>query len=489
MPAFEPSLQQSAIFQNIATGLGHTCVIARAGAGKTSTILEGLRYLPRDVARDCLLVAFNKNIADELKQKAPPGVTVQTLHSYGFSQIRAAMQSEVKVDAEKLRKIVKTITPVLEDQSAICKLVSLAKNLLIKKPARIEALFDEYGIPGDIEIRPVLVDQALQALAECKQNQSVIDYDDMIWFPNVFDMGANFTYARVFVDEMQDLNRAQVSLIDAAIDSEGRLCGIGDPAQAIYQFRGAGTDVIGKFVRDYEAVTLPLTTTYRCARRIVEEARRLVPDFQAAPNAPDGVVETLDEAGPWLSLVRPGDFVLSRVNAPLVSLFFSLVRSGKRARIQGRDIGGRIVALVRRLRAGSISELTSRVMAWREREVARLADAGKTDSWVADTAGLVLAFCEECVSVGALLKRVEEVFSDDNGGPGQIVLSSTHKAKGLERDRVFLLRDTYMQNRYRKDPATGTWVTEPPDDAERNLLYVAISRARRELYYVRDLEG
>lgn len=483
MVNFEPSAQQAAIFQNIASGEGHTCVIARAGTGKSTTIVQGLRYLPKEVAQDCLLVAFNKNIADELKQRAPPGITVQTLHSYGFEQIRGALGA-IKVDPEKLRKIVKTLTPVLEDQSAICKLVSLCKNLLIKKPAKIEALFDEYGISADIGIRPTLVGMASQALQICQENQATIDYDDMIWYPHVFDLGSGFSYARVFVDEMQDLNRAQISLVNSAVDDAGRLCGIGDDRQAIYQFRGAGTDVIGRFVRDYEATKFPLTTTYRCARKIVDEARQWVPDFEAASEAPEGIVERVAADGPWLAKVRPGDFILSRTNAPLVPLFFALVRLGKPARIQGRDIGGRIVALVRRVRAGSISELASRITAWRERETARLADAGKTDSWVADTADLVLAFCENCANVNQLLHEVERIFSDTPKAGGEVVLSSTHKAKGLERDRVFLLRDTYLRPQFRRDPTNGKYVAPPPDESEQNLLYVAITRARRELYYV-----
>src|SRR6185369_647491 len=70
---------QKAIFKDIATGNSHTVVIARAGSGKTSTIVEGFRYLPK--GKKTLMVAFNKSIAEELKQRAPSYVDVMTLHS------------------------------------------------------------------------------------------------------------------------------------------------------------------------------------------------------------------------------------------------------------------------------------------------------------------------------------------------------------------------------------------------------------------------
>ena len=74
------SSYQEAIFKNIAEGKGHTVVKARAGSGKTTTIMEALNHIPPHVRREQVaLFAFNKEIAETLKSKAPAGVKVSTL--------------------------------------------------------------------------------------------------------------------------------------------------------------------------------------------------------------------------------------------------------------------------------------------------------------------------------------------------------------------------------------------------------------------------
>ena len=97
---------QKAIFKDIAKGSGHTVVIARAGSGKTSTIIEGFKYIPK--AKKTLMVAFNKNIADELKQRSPSYVEVFTLHSLGFRAIKQTF-GNVALDNDKAKKIVQSI--------------------------------------------------------------------------------------------------------------------------------------------------------------------------------------------------------------------------------------------------------------------------------------------------------------------------------------------------------------------------------------------
>ena len=73
---------------------------------------------------------------------------------------------------------------------------------------------------------------------------------------------------------------------------------------------------------------------------------------------------------------------------------------------------------------------------------------------------------------------IERIFVD-GGSEDRVVLSSTHKAKGLERDRVFVLSSTYLKKR--RDKKTGEWYL--PQE-ERHLAYVAWTRAKKELYFV-----
>src|SRR5208283_5161428 len=121
---------QKNIFKDIAQGLGHTVVIARAGSGKTSTIVEGFKYLPK--GKKTLMVAFNKAIADELKERAPSYIDVMTLHSLGFRAIKQTFGADVVLDNFKCSAIVGTIIgedrDLWEVNQSICKCVSLCKG-------------------------------------------------------------------------------------------------------------------------------------------------------------------------------------------------------------------------------------------------------------------------------------------------------------------------------------------------------------------------
>lgn len=84
-----------------------------------------------------------------------------------------------------------------------------------------------------------------------------------------------------------------------------------------------------------------------------------------------------------------------------------------------------------------------------------------------------MALAANCADVGTMLVRIETLFAD-SGLASAITLSSTHRAKGLEAERVWLLRDTYLK-----------W--KGPE--EENLLYVGITRSKHELIFVSDACG
>ena len=79
----------------------------------------------------------------------------------------------------------------------------------------------------------------------------------------------------------------------------------------------------------------------------------------------------------------------------------------------------------------------------------------------------------------AVIAKIDRLFADGDG-TARITLSTTHKAKGLERENVWLLRDTYMRRPSKEDEAGKD------DGQERNLYYVAVTRAMVNLYMVRE---
>lgn len=493
--------QQKAIFDDVNEGDGHTVIIARAGTGKTTTIVQALNYVPPGLS--VLFCAFNKSIATELSARAPKGVDVATLHSFGYRAIRAKFGT-VKVDTERAKNLVRAVRDsrgmVAPDSFSrvigACKLVSLAKGFVHSSREQLDTLIDQYQI--DVGPSPTLstydaareecLDVAVEVLRRCEDPTanaapvdptdkyslykfivdaaSSVDFDDMVWLPVVLKLRTT-KFDRVFIDETQDLNPAQVELALSAVKKTGRICAVGDDRQAIYGFRGADSEAVNNIVTRLGAKTLSLTTTYRCARSIVDLARTIVPDYESAPNAPEGVVETigLDKLLPSIAV---GDFLLSRTNAPLIGFCLALIRDDRPATIAGRDIGDRLVGLVKKSKTSATKDLLVWTESWRMVEEARLVAKNLSTQTTKDTADTVTALCEGLEKSSAVIDRIGRIFADGDLTK-RIVLSSTHKAKGLERDRVFMLTWTY-----------GKY----PGIEEDNLKYVCITRAKSHLFLV-----
>ena len=260
----------------------------------------------------------------------------------------------------------------------------------------------------------------------------------------------------------------------------GRVCVVGDDRQAIYGFRGAAQDGMGMMQRELRAIAYGLTTTYRCPKLVVLEAKGLVPDYNAAPSAPEGEILNSDQFA-MMDMVKVGDAILSRANAPLMSTCLQLLKKGISARIEGRDIGRQLVGMVRKLKARSVPDFLKRLSRWEDKQLGRLKSMKDSEAKVAvirDQRETLEAVAEGCASVAEIESRINSLFqdSDDNQKPA-VVLSSVHKAKGLEWDRVFLLSWTFGKRK----PKTAAEAQE-----EANIKYVAITRTKHALVHVQE---
>lgn len=463
------STYQEAVFADVASGDGHTVVRARAGSGKTTTIVESFKHVPAGLS--VLMVAFNKSIAAELQTRAPAGVTVNTLHSFGFAAIRQAC-GKVSLDNRKVDRLIVDMLGNADEskayRKALAKAVSLAKGILAETPEEIDDLIDTFELEVRESARPTFCQDALDIMADCRRDTRSIDFDDMIWLPVVLKMRVK-QFDRVFVDETQDLNKCQIELALSACKKNGRICAVGDDRQAIYGFRGADSQAMPNVIGALRAKVLPLSVTYRCAKLIVDEAKTIVSDYEAGPGSEDGEVamanrETLERDA------KAGDFILSRANAPLIGLCLSFLKRGVAASVAGRDVGAGLIALIEKSRAASVPELAEWIDVWQEAEITRITRR-KIDadtSSVEDRAACIQALCEGARSVQEIKDKIDGLFSDTDAA-NRIMLSTTHKAKGLERDRVWILMDTYR-------PKKST--------EEANLYYVAVTRARKSLFKV-----
>lgn len=306
-----------------------------------------------------------------------------------------------------------------------------------------------------------------------------------------------------------------------------RVIAVGDRHQAIYAFRGAHSDSMNRLAERFGMVRLPLSVSYRCPRAVVELARTWVPEIEGAESAVDGYVgvEGTDWAGQsqiamgccnchcefhgtsgckcikgcgheswgiskWQSAsdLHAGDAILCRNTRPLVSAAFALIRRRIRVVVLGRDIGKGLVQLVNKAKLSESSSCASFedwLADYHDRERARLA---KRQEWgkqglLQDRVDALKVFIDQVAiggTVGQLIREIESLFGDQEG-VGMVTLATVHKAKGLEWERVFVLdANELMPSPY----ARQSWER----DQERNLMYVAATRARRELRYIRSEE-
>lgn len=471
---FKPSQHQQAIFDFVQNDTRSAVIEAVAGSGKTTTIVQAMKLLPRGTR--ALFLAFNKSIATELSKRVPEGVACMTMNSLGHRALMRVLGRGVRLDANKVRNIARDVLPYDLQGAAltpVCKLVGLCKahgvGVLASAPAMDELanLHDVYVDGNGVD----LFGYTQKVLAASLAMRNVIDFDDQIYMTLALDAHPQ-QFDVVFVDEAQDISTAQRALIARA--TKGRVIAVGDSRQAIYGFRGADSSSLGQFVRRFDAVRLPLSVTYRCPTAVVELAKQYAPELTAADGAATGVVR--DAAANGFEF-DADDLVMCRNNAPLLGLAYSLISQGRACRVMGRDIGQGLSALLRRTKANTVGQALQRVAKWAEVEMQRAAEKEQESRMasIEDKAQCIYTLAEgmaDDAPVSDLGDRISAVFAGASG----VTLSSVHRAKGLEARRACILQPGLMPSKF----ARQEWQKEQ----ERNLMYVAYTRAQEELVFL-----
>jgi superfamily I DNA/RNA helicase len=495
---------QQEVFYNACTKLDSNIALeARAGAGKTSSAVEACyRILEVNPSKQIAFVAYNKSIADELTQRAPEGVYVSTVHSLGFKCVSKYWNSfgRLTIGDTYVRKYAEAFwgpePETAEDRQIYCQIVSMSKTRLASSAEDIKEVMNTFGfIPTCREDEMISnIEKSLIEMAKHpgtgQGNSAEISFDDMVWLPVINHWKPQPTFDVVFVDESQDLSPARAALIKSAIKRNGNIIIVGDPRQAIYSWAGASTDSFDSLVKEFNAQVLPLTATRRCAKAIVKEANVYVPDLEALPSASEGEIIDDIEFNNIPDLLEPGNAVISRTNAPLVKLFFRLVKkhsnTGRKVCLLGRDFGTRLSARIKSWKKTfekkgnkfTVVDLLESNDAWVEKEKERIERRGGSPEIIIDQSEAIEALCIDLNNPISTTAAVDEVllrceaFADQPNDINAIVLTSTHKAKGLEWNKVYMLEDTYM-------PGWSKNKTE-----EENLVYVATTRAKNILVYV-----
>lgn len=471
-----PSRYQTAIYDWVRGGSGNAIVTAVAGGAKTTSLVAAMEHMNGKIR----FAAFNKHIAEELKSRVPAHAKVSTIHSMGFAAIRRRLKGVV-LDDQKMRGIAKEVMGDDYDtrlaRIAAEQLASMAKlTLTDPTPENLSDLILTYDIDvnGDED---AIVEAVPEMLELDKEDESSIDFDDMVWLPNVLNLNPEKA-DWLCLDESQDLSASQRELVLKCLKAGSRALAVGDRSQAIFNFAGADSSSIQKIKERLNAKSLPLSICYRCPRSHVELAQQIVPLIEAAPWAKEGVIRNANLAD-CLDDLRDGDMVICRINAPLAEVAMSLVRRGKKAVLRGRDIGTNLWNLVQRVnrhKSDDVAEVIGLLKDYVEREAPKLVRARKERKLnsLRDRVETIITLSDGVDTVGGLQERIAEIFSNDKKG---IVCSSIHRAKGLEADRVALYRPELVPF-----PKAGPGEM----DQEWNLKYVAFTRAKEELWFVKE---
>jgi hypothetical protein len=244
-----PSAYQQAIYDWIEYGSGNALVDAVAGAGKTTVLLEGARRLQ---TTNACFVAFNKVIANEIASRLQAiGSLMQasTIHSLGKRCL-----GKTRLEGNKYTKLCRTFIQGLPDRELVLKetpeatavkhlraLVSFAQlTMTDHTEANLLHLVEHYALDDLLSIRArnsllwetiwsgvsVVIEQGIEQY----QCERIIDFNDMVCLPTVLGLPTpQFDF--IFIDEAQDLNRAQLELVLSCKSPTGRLLFVGDRRQ------------------------------------------------------------------------------------------------------------------------------------------------------------------------------------------------------------------------------------------------------------------
>jgi superfamily I DNA/RNA helicase len=397
------------------------------------------------------------------------------------------------------------------------------------------ALFDKLESGPEIEKTIDITRRAYVASTRIAEREG-IDFCDMGWLPLVLDLAPPSRYKAVLLDEAQDVSANQLAMVERLLAPGGRIIACGDLNQCIYQWRGAiGTEVWERLRDQYNATNLPLTTTWRCDRAIVAAAHQLVPDLKARGDAGEGLVSHVTEPAFYLSLeaVEGSTFVLSRTNAELLRVALEMwrrnvpfnimqsidmlaplrgvlrkllkrdVREPSREAVptlddetidealgrfhQQRQIGEQAAAKARQLTdqpqpdVRLFVDFRQSLAAWYMTEMMKATAAGSA-MWAEriDEQHRMLLYCLNYVRHPAEIDGLlDGIYTQDD--TCDITLSTVHKAKGMESENVFLLRETFARYQNRRD-RDGNPLAIPVE--EENILYVGITRAKHSLTWV-----
>ncbi len=540
--------EQKVIFHFVENEKSHGIIDAVAGAGKTTTIMECARYIENKST--ILFCAFNTSIASVILKKfherGMNEITVKTIHSLGWQILQSNNSSGKPISLEekkystliKSEDVLEELKPYfeqilrvngLEANNEIDEKQNFAvNNLLLKINNRLldinqkfrstltretlqdfENLVIHFGIFNDIEIKQKDFKKELGLYFDCSKillnfgnelskRTMIIDYTDMLYLPCKWGLQPVRKYDFLFIDECQDLSKAQFAIAAKYGRKEGRILAVGDPRQSIYGFTGADIESFNR-VKDYtQARELQLTSCFRCPKKVIDLAKVIRTDISGTKEE-DGHIHhiTFEEV---VNLAKAGDLIISRLKAPLVILVFDFIDKDIKVQIHEEEVREILNEMKNIFKQNELNIMISTIPdgfdklkndvlnRWRwiiKKNAERIIDSVERELHVQNETIYLekrLSFLHkkyeqwkhECSTLFEIIKKIKDYISATDN---PIKLSTIHRAKGLENQRVFILN-------YDDLPYIRLGQKDWERMQELNLKYVAITRAENELFLI-----
>ena len=316
---------------------------------------------------------------------------------------------------------------------------------------------------------------------QIKENISMT-FTDQIYYTVKWNLNC-FPREYLFIDEAQDMSKLDLALLKKCVRKNGTVVLVGDPNQGIMRFRGAMPGSFERMIEAFNAKRYRLSSTFRCARRIVRLARMVSPQLEAFFDR-DGSIDLQDPTN-LLEVIKKHEgeeiAILARTSAPLIAMCLALITNDIPCTIVGTDIGeelNRTLDIVAKMDGYSFDKLSEYLVRYKVNAVTRLEKehADERDirdfTTTTDALGALIKRHDSAHSLDDLKRRISELFRANPDGNG-IKLMTAHKSKGLEFETVILHND--FDNK-----REGNLVTSNPID-ETFVWFVAVTRAKTNL--------
>lgn len=498
---FTPSKYQLDILKFAREGVGDAFINACAGSSKT-TMLENIIYHLPDDKKICF-IAFNNSIVDEMKDRigdTGKDLYITTYHSLAFKILNENnYRRDFVIDPNKyenyLRQNIAKLTVFNEVNSLgnnfylyyrnIVKLISYARYYHASNIKSIERMCIKYGITllrDECDVCKRVIDWG-------RTNLNVIDFTDMVWMVNELNLNTlRSKYDVILIDEAQDTSVMQYQMVQRCKNRGCRMFVVGDKHQSINVWCGSDFDAVEMF-KNETTTEFELPISYRCPKKVVRLAQHYSPNIMCDDNAIDGEINYEVSVNSPIS----GDMVLCRNTAPLINQFQKYLRNNKKCYINGsEDIKKTLIETIDDMKSEYIdincitqsglipkmylSLISVVVNLLREGIPSEDVYAHSSVLTLYDNINCIKALSDNLSTTEELKNKINVIFSDeDNEG---IMLSTIHKAKGLEADNVFILYPSILPNKYVKK--------EWEKLSEEHIVYVAYTRAKKTLNFIEE---